>query len=132
MNSKKWLILLFIAVFAIAGTGGFLLRSWTINEGVRNHSEISTVVEADDDTSNENSGKSKTTGDISENKAIKIAEKDLQERGINAHFSESSGIDTEHGQRIWELEFRNDRHVFEYYINVETGTIAKFEQETND
>jgi uncharacterized membrane protein YkoI len=69
---------------------------------------------------------------ISLERAIEIAEADLARRGINATFHSHSGIDWERGQWVWELEFRvrranRGRHVIEYYINVDTGAIVKFE-----
>ncbi|MCL2222600.1 MAG: PepSY domain-containing protein [Oscillospiraceae bacterium] len=69
---------------------------------------------------------------ISLQRAIEIAEEDLAERGINATFHTDSGMDWERRQWVWELEFRvadaqRGRHVIEYYINVDTGEIVKFE-----
>ncbi|MCL2841358.1 MAG: stalk domain-containing protein [Defluviitaleaceae bacterium] len=70
---------------------------------------------------------------ISLQRAIEIAEADLVRRGITANFHSNSGMDWERGQWVWELEFRvvdapRGRHVIEYYINVDTGAIVKFEQ----
>jgi len=70
---------------------------------------------------------------ISLQRAIEIAYADLANRGINATFHSDSGMDWERGQWVWELEFRvtgaqRGRHVIEYYINVDTGAIVKFEQ----
>jgi len=70
---------------------------------------------------------------ISLQRAIEIAEADLVRRGINATFHSNSGMDWERGQWVWEIEFRvvnapRGRHVIEYYINVDTGAIVKFEQ----
>ena len=70
---------------------------------------------------------------ISLQRAIEIAEADLLARGIAATFHSDSGMDWERGQWVWELEFRvtnapRGRHVIEYYINVDTGAIVKFEQ----
>jgi len=69
---------------------------------------------------------------VSLQRAIEIAEADLARRGINANFHSNSGMDWERGQWVWELEFRvvnapRGRHVIEYYINVDTGYIVKFE-----
>ena len=69
---------------------------------------------------------------ISLQRAIEIAEADLVRRGIDATFHSDSGMDWERGQWVWELEFRvtgaqRGRHVIEFYINVETGDIVKFE-----
>jgi len=66
-------------------------------------------------------------------RAIEIAQADLVRRGINANFHSNSGIDWERGQWVWELEFRavnapRGRNVIEFYINVDTGAIVKFEQ----
>jgi len=70
---------------------------------------------------------------ISLERAIEIAYQDLARRGITANFRTDSGMDWERGQWVWELEFRvpnaaRGRHVIEFYINVETGAIVKFEQ----
>jgi len=70
---------------------------------------------------------------ISLERAIEIAETDLVRRGITATFREHSGMDWERGQWVWELEFRvtnapRGQHIIEYYINVDTGAIVKFEQ----
>ena len=66
---------------------------------------------------------------ISLDHAIEIAQDDLRRRNISATFHRHSGMDWERGQWVWELEFRpnNQRGVIEYYINVHTGAIVKFE-----
>ena len=66
---------------------------------------------------------------ISLERAIEIASADLAARDISATFHRHSGMDWERGQWVWELEFRpnNQRGVIEYYINVHTGAIVKFE-----
>jgi len=66
---------------------------------------------------------------ISLERAIEIAYADLGERNISASFHTHSGMDWERGQWVWELEFRptTGRGVIEYYINVDTGAIVKFE-----
>ena len=66
---------------------------------------------------------------ISLERAIQIAYADLADRNINANFRKDSGMDWERRQWVWELEFRptNGRGVIEYYINVNTGAIVKFE-----
>ena len=66
---------------------------------------------------------------ISLQNAIEIAEADLARRGISATFRSNSGLEWERGQWVWELEFRSGRYVIEYYINVDTGAIVKFEME---
>jgi len=70
---------------------------------------------------------------ISLEQAIEIAYSDLARRGIVANFHSHSGTEWERGQWVWELEFRvpnaqRGRHVIEFYINVHTGDIVKFEQ----
>lgn len=70
---------------------------------------------------------------ISLQHAIEIAQEDLVRRGIPATFHSDSGMEWERGQWVWELEFRathapRGRHVIEFYINVDTGVIVKFEQ----
>jgi hypothetical protein len=70
---------------------------------------------------------------ISLQRAIEIAEEDLVKRGINATFHSDSGMEWEKNQWVWELEFRvvdapRGRHVIEFYINVDSGKIVKFEQ----
>ena len=66
---------------------------------------------------------------ISLERAIEIAYADLTARNISATFRTHSGMDWERGQWVWELEFRptTGRGVIEYYINVNTGAIVKFE-----
>ena len=66
---------------------------------------------------------------ISLERAIEIAYADLAARNIPATFRTHSGMDWERGQWVWELEFRptTGRGVIEYYINVNTGAIVKFE-----
>jgi len=66
---------------------------------------------------------------ISLERAIEIAYADLAARNISATFRTHSGMDWERGQWVWELEFRptTGRGVIEYYINVNTGAIVKFE-----
>jgi len=64
---------------------------------------------------------------VSLDRAIEIAYADLAERGIDAVYRADSGMDWERGQWVWELEFRSGRNMIEYYINVDTGEIVKFE-----
>ena len=67
---------------------------------------------------------------ISLERAIGIAQADLTTRGIGAnHIGSSTG--TERGVRVWELEFRrtDNGRVIEYYIDMNTGAIVKFERE---
>lgn len=57
-----------------------------------------------------------------------IAERHLQSRNIQATFRAHSGIDREAGTRVWELEYRGaDGLTHEFYIDVYTGDIVKFE-----
>ena len=84
-------------------------------------------------TSNHSTTTRPSNPTISLERAIEIAEADLVARGITASFHSNSGMDWERGQWVWELEFRasnasRGRHVIEYYINVDTGFIVKFEQ----
>ena len=67
---------------------------------------------------------------ISLERAIEIAYADLAARGINATFRRDSGIEWERSQWVWELEFRTHGErmpIIEFYINVDTGEIVKFE-----
>ena len=95
--------------------------------------------QSNDDRSNQggsiqNSGRGNRPANpaISLQRAIEIAEADLAERGISATFHHDSGMDWERRQWVWELEFRvtdahRGQHTIEYYINVDTGDIVKFE-----
>jgi uncharacterized membrane protein YkoI len=60
-------------------------------------------------------------------RAIEIAYADLASRGISASFRTDSGVEWEYGQWVWELEFRGNMGIIEYYINANTGAIVKFE-----
>lgn len=66
---------------------------------------------------------------ISLERAIEIAQADLARRNITATFRRDSGMSWERNQWVWELEFRptTGRGEIEYYINVTTGAIVKFE-----
>jgi len=67
---------------------------------------------------------------ISLNRAIEIATADLASRGINATYRSNSGMDWERGQWVWELLFSTSGErmpLIEYYINVDNGSIVKFE-----
>jgi len=66
---------------------------------------------------------------ISMDRAIEIAYADLDNRGISASFRSHSGMSFERGQWVWELEFRptGQRGEIEYYIDVNNGSIVKFE-----
>ena len=66
---------------------------------------------------------------VSLDMARAIAEEDLASRGITATFRAHSGMSWERRQWVWELEFSptGQRGVIEYYINVHTGAIVKFE-----
>ena len=74
-------------------------------------------------------GNRPTNPAISLQQAIEIAYNDLSARGINATFRRDSGMDWERNQWVWELEFRPNagRGEIEFYINVDTGEIVKFE-----
>ena len=74
-------------------------------------------------------GERPTDPAITLDRAIEIAYADLDRRGITATFRTDSGMSWERRQWVWELEFRptNQRGVIEYYINVHTGAIVKFE-----
>jgi hypothetical protein len=76
-----------------------------------------------------NQGNRPSNPSISLQRAIEIAYADLANRGIDATFHRDSGMDWERNQWVWELEFRpvGQRGVIEYYINVDTGAIVKFE-----
>ena len=64
---------------------------------------------------------------ISRAAAIDIAYAHLRSLGIPATFRRDSGIDWERGRWVWELEFRHGRIDYEFYIDVNTGAIVKFE-----
>lgn len=65
---------------------------------------------------------------LSLDEAREIAEKYLQSRNIDASFRNHSGIDREAGTRVWELEYRGrDGLTHEFYIDVYTGDVVKFE-----
>jgi len=82
--------------------------------------------------SNNQGGGRPSTPAISMERAIEIAYTDLANRGISASFRTHSGMDFERGQWVWELEFRGSGNIIEYYINVNTGAIVKFEMERDD
>ena len=65
---------------------------------------------------------------ITREMAIEIAERDLLERGLSAEFR-SASISWERNQWVWEVEFRSGRTEYEWYINVDTGEIVKFERD---
>jgi len=67
---------------------------------------------------------------ISLEQAIEIAEAYLDSRGLEAVFSGHSGMDRERGRWVWDIQFSNVRFPtvkYEFYIDVETGAIVKFE-----
>ena len=67
---------------------------------------------------------------ISLERAIEIAYADLAARGLTGTFRNHSGMDFERGQWVWELVFSvqgGRLPLVEYYINVDTGAIVKFE-----
>jgi len=67
---------------------------------------------------------------ISLERAIEIAYADIATRGINASFRSNSGMSWERGQWVWELLFSTQGErmpLIEYYINVDDGSIVKFE-----
>jgi len=59
--------------------------------------------------------------------AINIAYAHLASLGIRAAFRRDSGMDWERGRWVWELEFRDGWIEYEFYIDVNTGDIVKFE-----
>ena len=67
---------------------------------------------------------------VSRERAIEIAYAHLRSRGFHsAAFRTDSGIDWERGRWVWELEFRDVGTVIEFYIDINTGDIVKFEVE---
>ena len=67
------------------------------------------------------------THGISLSQAIQIAHNDLIERGISAAFHTHFGIDWEYAHWVWEVEFDSYLGRIEYYIDINTGGIIKFE-----
>jgi len=67
-----------------------------------------------------------TNPPISSARAVEIAAAHLASLGIQATFR-SSKIDWERGRWVWEVEFRQGRIEYEFYIDVNTGEIVKFE-----
>ena len=67
---------------------------------------------------------------ISRERAIEIAYEHLRSRGFHtASFRTDSGIDWERGRWVWELEFRDAGMEIEFYIDINSGEIVKFEVE---
>jgi len=67
---------------------------------------------------------------ISRQRAIEIGYEELARRGYTGSFRNSSGMDWERGQWVWEIEFRVEGGrlpLVEMYINVDTGAVVKFE-----
>jgi len=67
---------------------------------------------------------------ISLDRAIEIAYEYLASQGINATYRSNSGMDWERSQWVWELLFRTQGErmpLIEFYINVDSGEIVKFE-----
>ena len=67
---------------------------------------------------------------ISLEHAIELAYADIAARGINATFHSDSGMSWEQGQWVWELLFTTQGErmpLIEFYINVDDGSIVKFE-----
>jgi len=67
---------------------------------------------------------------ISLERAIEIAYADIATRGVNASFRSDSGMSWERGQWVWELLFSTQGErmpLIEFYINVDDGSIVKFE-----
>jgi len=73
-----------------------------------------------------------TNPPVSRAQAIDIANAYLAQQGISAQFRADSGMDWERGRWVWELEFRGGGMVYEFYIDVNTGEIVKFEAEIWD
>ena len=65
---------------------------------------------------------------ISRDAAIAIAARDLADRGLTGTLR-SAAMDWEQNQWVWEVEFRDGRIEYEWYINVHTGAIIKFEMD---
>ena len=97
--------------------------------------EDEALYEEDDDTASDNQQLSDEeqrpeSPEISLERAIEIAYEDLENRGISATFREDSGMEWEQGQWVWELLFATEGESMpfvEYYINVDDGSIVKFE-----
>ena len=67
---------------------------------------------------------------ISLERAIEIGYAEIARRGHTGTFRTHSGMDWERGQWVWELEFSvqgGRLPLVEMYINVDTGSIVKFE-----
>jgi len=64
---------------------------------------------------------------ISRDAAINIAHNFLTSNGFAPGQLRSAHMDWERGRWVWEVEFRNGRIEYEFYIDVNTGEIVKFE-----
>jgi len=67
-----------------------------------------------------------TNPTITREGAIEIARADLAARGLSGTLR-SASMSWERNQWVWEVDFRNGRIEYEWYINVDTGNIVKFE-----
>ncbi|WP_162930776.1 PepSY domain-containing protein [Lactococcus allomyrinae] len=147
MKVIKWIIVIGVSLMIGWGAGYMSAYQWDFLSvfGLRSTAQIDTGAvnvpladntdgnaNAADNNTNTDNGQTtadqNTTGAITLVRAREIAEADLKARGINAQFHADSGIGTEYGRRVWELEFRSNGQSIEYYIDVENGNIIKFEK----
>jgi len=130
--NNKWIITTVVLgsllLITLSFMGGYFLsrnnnqtRNDYYNDVYVNEAKENTQIEANQNNRPEDPS-------VSIERATQIAYEDLRSRGIPANFRAHSGISLERGQWVWELEFSPSQGgVIEYYINVTTGAIVKFE-----
>ncbi|WP_190289043.1 PepSY domain-containing protein [Lactococcus kimchii] len=127
MKIIKALVLVALGVM-LGWAGGYMTaHSWDLLSVLGVHESRINRVEAD--------GERQTTSQertMSLAEAREIAENDLRERGIEATFTRDADLDSDGGQRVWELEYHWKNQVIEYQIDAQTGQIIKFERDLND
>jgi len=118
---KKLAIAVFTVVLAIGG-GVSVLAQGTQHAGEPIQGAGSVVA-----SSQNNRTARPTNPAISSARAVEIAAAHLASQGIRGATFRSSKMDWERGRWVWEVEFRHGRITYEFYIDVNTGAIVKFE-----
>ena len=120
-------MLTFLSLFMLTGCNSDITPSLETDSVIQ---PITETPQSTDSPSDNGQGSRSSNPAISLERAIEIAYADLTNRGINATFSEDSGMSWERGQWVWELLFKTQYErmpLIEFYINADDGSIVKFE-----
>ena len=82
------------------------------------------------ETSNTNRNQRPTNASITRERAEQIASGWLSQNGItDARRDGGTSMDFEYGRWVWEVEYQNRTHEWDFYIDVNTGEVVNVKVE---